>query len=327
MIEMKNLTLGYKKEKILKNLNLKIKKGEFVGIIGPSGAGKSTLLMSVLGGIKVFDGHFSVLKYNMNKLKKKELNALRKEVGVIFQGYCLVDRLSVLDNVISGILKDMPMPRAIIRYYQHKELKLAKRFMKIVDIEKYSLKRCDELSGGQRQRVAIARALMGNPKMILADEPISALDVKSATKVMQILKKVNEEYGVSIITNLHHLEYAKEYCTRILGVNGGRVVFDGSPKELSEKMIEKIYQDSHKQEALESHNTHTAQGHTTESHKQDTTDVSDFRGLDSHFLESQAPESHANAPQKDKAKKESKETKGKKDSRDSKDKDSKNLKT
>ena len=233
----------------------------------------------------------------------------------------------MLDNVISGILKDMPMPRAIIRYYQNKELKLAKRFMKIVDIEKYSLKRCDELSGGQRQRVAIARALMGNPKMILADEPISALDVKSATKVMEILKKVNEEYGVSIITNLHHLEYAKEYCTRILGVNGGRVVFDGSPKELSEKMIERIYQDSHKQEALESHNTHTAQGHTTESHKQDTTDVSDFRGLDSHFLESQAPESHANAPQKDKAKKESKETKGKKDSRDSKDKDSKNLKT
>ena len=327
MIEMKNLTLGYKKEKILKNLNLKIKKGEFVGIIGPSGAGKSTLLMSVLGGIKVFDGHFSVLKYNMNKLKKKELNALRKEVGVIFQGYCLVDRLSVLDNVISGILKDMPMPRAIIRYYQHKELKLAKRFMKIVDIEKYSLKRCDELSGGQRQRVAIARALMGNPKVILADEPISALDVKSATKVMEILKKVNEEYGVSIITNLHHLEYAKEYCTRILGVNGGRVVFDGSPKELNEKMIERIYQDSHKQEVLESHTTqsHTAQGHTTESHK----DLSDSQELDSHSLESNALESHSNAlnptSQKDKAKKdkESKEAKGKKDSKDSKDKDSK----
>lgn len=241
MIHMKNLTLGYKKEVILKDINLKIEKGEFVGIIGPSGAGKSTLLMSVVGGIKVFNGKFNTLNFDMRKIKKKDLANLREKVGIIFQGYYLVDRLSVLDNVISGMLKDIPMARAIIKYYKDKELKKAKEYMEIVDIDKYSLKRCDELSGGQRQRVAIARALAANPKLILADEPISALDPKSATKVMKILKKVNKTYDVTVIANLHHLDYAKEYCDRIIGVNNGTVVFDGNSSELTDELVEQIY--------------------------------------------------------------------------------------
>jgi len=238
---MKNLTLGYKKEKILKGVDLKVKKGEFIGIIGPSGAGKSTLLMSVTGGIKVFDGKFEVLDFDLNNIKKKNLIKLREQIGVIFQGYNLVDRLSVLDNVVSGMLKDIPLSRAILKLYKNKELKKAKEFMDIVDITKHSLKRCDELSGGQRQRVAIARALAAEPKIILADEPVSALDPKSAKKVMGILKKVNEVYGVTVIANLHHLEYAKEYCDRIIGVNEGEVVFDANSDELTDKLVEKIY--------------------------------------------------------------------------------------
>jgi len=241
MINMENLTLGYKKEIILKNIDLKITKGEFIGIIGPSGAGKSTLLMSVVGGIKVFNGAFKVLDLDMRKTKKKDLAKLRRKVGIVFQGYHLVDRLSVLDNVISGMLKDIPITRAIIKYYKDKELKKAKEYMQIVDIDKYSSKRCDELSGGQRQRVAIARALAANPKLILADEPVSALDPKSATKVMKIFKKVNETYGVTVIANLHHLDYAQEYCDRIIGVNSGEVVFDGSSGELTDELVEQIY--------------------------------------------------------------------------------------
>ena len=154
---MKNLTLGYKKEKILKDVNLNVKKGEFIGIIGPSGAGKSTLLMGITGGIKVFDGKFEVLDYDLNRIKKKHLIKLREQIGVIFQGYNLVDRLPVLDNVVSGMLKDIPISRAILKLYKDKEIKKAKEYMDIVDITKHSLKRCDELSGGQRQRVAIAR--------------------------------------------------------------------------------------------------------------------------------------------------------------------------
>ena len=241
MIKMKNLTLGYKKEIILKDIDLKIKKGEFIGIIGPSGAGKSTLLMSITGGIKVFDGKFEVLDFDLHNIKKKNLIKLREQIGVIFQGYNLVDRISVLDNVISGMLKDIPLSRALIKLYKDKELKKAKEYMDIVDITKHSMKRCDELSGGQRQRVAIARALAAEPKIILADEPVSALDPKSARKVMEILKKVNETYGVTVIANLHHLEYAKEYCDRIIGVNSGTVIFDNNSENLTEKLVEKIY--------------------------------------------------------------------------------------
>ena len=241
MIKMKNLTLGYKKEKILTDIDFKVKKGEFIGIIGPSGAGKSTLLMSITGGIKVFNGKFEVLDFDLENIKKKNLIKLREQVGVIFQGYNLVDRLSVLDNVISGMLKDIPLTRAIIKLYKKKELEKAKEYMDIVDITKHSLKRCDELSGGQRQRVAIARALAAEPKIILADEPVSALDPKSAKKVMGILKKVNDIYGVTVVVNLHHLEYAKEYCDRIIGVNDGKVVFDDNCEKLTDKLVEKIY--------------------------------------------------------------------------------------
>jgi len=129
VIKMKNLTLGYKKEKILNDVDLKVKKGEFIGIIGPSGAGKSTLLMSVTGGIKVFDGKFEVLDFDLNNIKKKNLIKLREQIGVIFQGYNLVDRLSVLDNVVSGMLKDIPLSRAIIKLYKKKEIQKAKEFI------------------------------------------------------------------------------------------------------------------------------------------------------------------------------------------------------
>lgn len=238
---MKNLTLGYKKEKILKNIDLNIKEGEFIGIIGSSGAGKSTLLMSVTGGIKVFDGNFKVLDFNMKDIKKKDLIKLRKQVGIIFQGYYLVDRLSVLDNIVSGMLKDIPLSRAIIKHYRDKELKKAKELMEIVNIQKHSFKRCDELSGGQRQRVAIARALAANPKIILADEPIAALDQKSAKKVMEILRKINKELGVTIIGNFHHIDVAQEYCDRILGIKEGQIVFDGKGEELTEEALDEIY--------------------------------------------------------------------------------------
>jgi phosphonate transport system ATP-binding protein len=149
------------------------------------------------------------------------------------------------------MLKDIPMARAVIKYYKDRELEKVQELVELVELSKHSLKRCDELSGGQRQRVAIARALASEPKIILADEPISALDQKSAKKVMTILEKVNSEMGVTIVANLHHLDVAKKYCTRILGVNKGNIVFDGTPNDLTEDIIEKIYEGESKKDSEE----------------------------------------------------------------------------
>ncbi|HHD74611.1 MAG TPA: phosphonate ABC transporter ATP-binding protein [Nitratifractor sp.] len=251
MVKMKNLTLGYKKEKILKKIDFKVSKGEFIGIIGPSGAGKSTLMFSLVGGIKVFDGEFEVLGHDMRDIKKKNLRKVREEIGFIFQGYNIVNRLNVVDNIVSGMISDVPVARAIIKYYKEKELKEVEKLLELVNMGKHALKRCDELSGGQRQRVAIARALASQPEIILADEPISALDQKSAKKVMDILKKVNEELNVTIISNLHHIDVAKNYCTRIIGINSGHIVFDGKSDELTDEIIDKIYEGEKREESDE----------------------------------------------------------------------------
>lgn len=242
MINIQSVCLGYTNTPILHDINLQIKKGEFVGIIGLSGAGKSTLLMSLIGNIRILKGDYHVSGYNLNSISKKELSDLRASIGFIFQGYNLVNRLSVLHNVMSGMLKNIPLGRSLIKLYSTEELNKAHEYMQVVNIEHLAMRRCDELSGGQRQRVAIARALAQNPNIILADEPVAALDPKSAAQVMDVLRKVNESYGVTVITNLHHLDFARYYCNRILGVASGTISFDGTPHELLSRNLDSIYE-------------------------------------------------------------------------------------
>ena len=244
MISLGSVSLGYGKEVVIKDVTLSVGKGEFVGIIGLSGAGKSTLLMSLIGNIQIFNGEYHAMGYDLTRIRKEELRHLRSKIGFIFQGYNLVDRLSVFHNVMSGMLKDLPLPLTLLKIYQKKYAEKAYEFMKVVGIEHLALKRCDALSGGQRQRVAIARALAQEPQIILADEPVAALDPKSAQQVMDVLKKVNEKYQVTIITNLHQLDFAQSFCSRILGVGEGEICFDGSPAELTREAIERIYHSS-----------------------------------------------------------------------------------
>lgn len=244
MISLGSVSLGYGKEVIIKDVTLSVGKGEFVGIIGLSGAGKSTLLMSLIGNIQIFNGEYHAMGYDLTRIRKEELRHLRSKIGFIFQGYNLVDRLSVFHNVMSGMLKDLPLPLTLLKIYQKKYAEKAYEFMKVVGIEHLALKRCDALSGGQRQRVAIARALAQEPQIILADEPVAALDPKSAQHVMDVLKKVNEKYQVTIITNLHQLDFAQSFCSRILGVGEGEICFDGTPAELTREAIERIYHSS-----------------------------------------------------------------------------------
>ncbi|HHD63159.1 MAG TPA: phosphonate ABC transporter ATP-binding protein [Desulfobulbaceae bacterium] len=241
MIRMDNVALGYTKTPVLKDLNLHIEKGEFVGIIGLSGAGKSTLLSSLIGNISILGGRYQVGEYDLRVISKKKLTRLRSRIGFIFQGYNLVNRLNVLHNIMSGMLSRMPLHRAMIKWYGKEELRKGYEYMQTVGLEQYALQRSDALSGGQRQRVAIARALAQEPDLLLADEPVAALDPISAEQVMEILRTINNQYGVTVVSNLHHLDFAKEYCSRILGIAEGTVVFDGSADELITSDLDRIY--------------------------------------------------------------------------------------
>lgn len=240
-IEANALALGYGKRIVLPDVNLKIRKGEFISIIGPSGAGKSTLLMSINAGVDIFGGDLNVLGEPVHRIANSALKRLRSRIGIIFQGFNLVKRLTVLDNVASGMLGRMYVLPAMIKYYTPGQFERIWEYMSIVGIEDAALQRCDQLSGGQMQRVAIARAMAQEPEIVLADEPISSLDPVSARRVMDALKAVNEKYGITVVSNLHQLDSARDYCTRVLGIRDGAVVFDGPPESLTDAAVREVY--------------------------------------------------------------------------------------
>jgi phosphonate transport system ATP-binding protein len=220
---------------------LTIGKGEFLSIIGPSGVGKSTLLMGLNATTSILEGSLRVLGSNLGSIRHHELKALRARIGVIFQGFNLVSRLSVFDNIASGMLHYKPLLSALFRHYSESQYDEIYEYMKVVGIEQEALSRCDRLSGGQKQRVAIARAIAQRPEIILADEPISSLDPVSARRVMETLRDANQKYGITVVSNLHQLDYAREFCSRVIGLNGGRIVYDGPPNQLTRAAVAHIY--------------------------------------------------------------------------------------
>lgn len=240
-IGARNLCIGYNGRAIVKDVNIEIRKGERIAIIGPSGAGKTTLLLSMNGTNSVLEGELYVLGVNLHKPSKKEIVSLRRKTGIIFQSLNLVDRLHVVDNVASGMLHRKPIWRVLIKYYASGTVEEIYEYLKIVGLTDHAFQRCDRLSGGQRQRVAIARALAQKPEILLADEPISSLDPVSARSVMDTILKASETYGITVIMNLHQLHYAREYASRIIGMKNGRIVFDGSPQEITPSIIKEIY--------------------------------------------------------------------------------------
>ncbi len=240
-ITAENLTLGYSRKRVIQGIDLTIRKGEFLSIIGPSGVGKSTLLMGLNATTSIIEGHLRVLGRDLGGIGQYELKALRARIGVIFQGFNLVSRLSVFDNIASGMLHRKPLLSALFKHYSHQQYDEIYEYMKVVGIEQEALSRCDRLSGGQKQRVAIARAIAQRPEIILADEPISSLDPVSARSVMETLRDANEKYGITVVSNLHQLDYAREFCSRVIGLNGGRIVYDGSPDQLTAGAVSQIY--------------------------------------------------------------------------------------
>ncbi|MCS7245709.1 MAG: phosphonate ABC transporter ATP-binding protein [candidate division WOR-3 bacterium] len=242
MIVFKNVSVVYPNGfKALSNINLTIEKGEFVSVIGPSGAGKSTLIRTINGFVKITNGDLVVNGKNLRNLSESELRLLRREIGMIFQSFNLVKRISVLRNVLVGRLGYTPTISSIFNLFSKKDIELAFENLRKVGIEDKAYVRADQLSGGQQQRVAIARALTQEPKIILADEPVASLDPPTAKVVMDYLKNFNKELGITTIINLHDVDLVREYGERVVGIRSGEVVYDGTVKGLTDKVLKEIY--------------------------------------------------------------------------------------
>ena len=242
MIIFKNVSVIYPNGfKALKNINLQINDGEFVIIIGPSGAGKSTLIRTINGFVKISEGELIVNGKNIKNLNEKELRILRREIGMIFQNFNLVKRISVLRNVLIGRLGYISTIKSIFNLFSKEDIELAFENLRRVGIEDKAYVRADQLSGGQQQRVAIARALTQKPKIILADEPVASLDPPTAKVVMDYLKQFNKELGITTIINLHDIDLVMEYGKRVIGLRNGEIIYDGKVENINDKVLKEIY--------------------------------------------------------------------------------------
>ena len=243
ILEFKNVSKVYDNvTRALDNINLEIEEGEFVSVIGPSGAGKSTLLRCINRLIDASEGEIIFDGQDITHVKGKELRNIRTKTGMIFQHYNLVDRLSVIENVLHGTLGKKSTISGMVGHYTEKEKQTAFEILKELGLSEQIYKRCDELSGGQKQRVGIARAIMQQPKLILCDEPIASLDPKASKVIMDQLANINKNKKITCIVNLHQVDVAMKYSKRIIGVAGGKIVYDGSPENLDQATIHQIYQ-------------------------------------------------------------------------------------
>lgn len=239
MISIKNLMKSYDDFPVLKGINLEIPKGQFLVILGPSGVGKSTLLRCINRLTTPNSGDLIV--GNNDATNPRAIRALRKEVAMIFQQHNVVGRLSVLKNVLTGRLGNISTLSSILQFFTQKDKRIAVDCLERVDLTHKAEERADALSGGQRQRVGIARALAQQPKVILADEPVASLDPKTSRMVLNYLKSAANELGITVICNLHQVDYAKEFGDRIVGICDGRISFDGTGDMLTDDILHTIY--------------------------------------------------------------------------------------
>ncbi|MGX6993364.1 phosphonate ABC transporter ATP-binding protein [Vagococcus penaei] len=242
MIKFENVSKIYPNgTKGLDNINLTIEQGEFVAIIGTSGAGKSTLIRAINRLIDITEGSLTVNDVDVSKLRGKELRKFRRSVGMIFQSYNLVPRISVIRNVMSALVPEMSFLRVLGGVFTKEEKMRALEALDRVDIAEKAFIRTDQLSGGQQQRVSLARTLAQDPDVLLADEPVAALDPVTAERVMEDFKRINQDLNKTVLINIHHVELALEYADRIVAVKKGRIVFDGPVSEVTPDVLNEIY--------------------------------------------------------------------------------------
>jgi phosphonate transport system ATP-binding protein len=222
----------------LKGVDLKINKGEFVSILGPSGSGKTTLLRTI-NGLETSSG--GEIYFDNKEVNNNNILEVQKKTGMIFQEFNLVNNLSAINNVLTGLLNSSNKFLSLFYLFSKKQKIEALRSLETVGLLEKSYIRSDELSGGQRQRVGIARAIIKKPLLLLADEPVASLDPKSSNLILSLLKKINQEFGTTILCNLHQVDLAKKYSNRVVGLIDGKIIFDEKSSNINETYLEKIY--------------------------------------------------------------------------------------
>ena len=239
MLEIKNLKKTFAGgTKALRGVNLKVRKGEFVSILGPSGSGKTTLLRSINGLENIDSGE---IFFDSEKINKVYLPEVQKKTGMIFQEFNLVNNLSTINNVLTGLLNSSSKFLSMFYLFTKEQKLQALKALETVGLLDKAYNRADELSGGQRQRVGIARAIIKKPKLLLADEPVASLDPKAADLIMSLLKKINKEFKITIICNLHQVELASKYSDRIVGLLDGEIIFNKLNSNINRSSINQIY--------------------------------------------------------------------------------------
>ena len=234
-----------RRAKALDDVNATVLQGECVGLLGASGSGKSTLLRSICG-LERLDGKDSLVELFGRPLQSAgalsgDVRDLRRQTGIIFQQFNLVGRMDVLSNVLTGLLPRMPLWRSLTARFSRDEQLQALQALESVGLADYAFQRASTLSGGQQQRAAVARALLQGARILLADEPVSALDPESARRVMDLLHHLNRSQGLTLVVSLHNVAMARRYCDRIIALRAGELVFDGSPMELADIRLRHLY--------------------------------------------------------------------------------------
>ena len=241
MLQIESVSRRFGAKSAVEDVSIDVPAGSFVGVVGRSGAGKSTLLRMInrlvepTAGRIVFDGA------DITALKGKSLREWRARCAMIFQQFNLVGQLDVLNNVLIGRLNDMPTSRSLLRLWRPADVAVALSALEQFDMGTIASQRADSLSGGQQQRVAIARALVQQPSLVLADEPIASLDPRNTKIVMDVLRRINRHYGITVLCNLHSLDLARSYCDRLVGMAQGRVVFDGPVSAFTPAAARELY--------------------------------------------------------------------------------------
>ena len=242
MIHFENVSKRYPNGfEALKHVDLSIKQGEFVAIIGLSGAGKSTLIRTINRMHDITEGRLTVDDVDVMSLQGKALRSFRRRIGMIFQSFNLITRTTVIKNVLTAFVPDMPWWRAVFGIYTKEEKLKALEALDKVGILDKAFVRADQLSGGQQQRVALARTLAQDPQIILADEPVASLDPVTAKQVMDDFRHINEDMGITILINIHHVELALQYAERVIGIRAGEVVYDGPAAKVDQAVLDSIY--------------------------------------------------------------------------------------